>query len=59
MGNGDLGVPTRKSHMPEKQASQDPKGMTLAEIPHKGKGEPVKILDFFVQFLHLFDCVFL
>ena len=26
------------------RASQEPKGMTLSEIPHKGEGEPVTII---------------
>ena len=42
MGNGELGVVTRKSQMPGKQEPQDPTGMTLAEIIHKGEEEPVE-----------------
>jgi hypothetical protein len=41
-GTGDINqkIPdTRKA-----RASQDPMEMTLAEIPHKGEGEPVKTI---------------
>ena len=41
MGDGELGVTTRKYQMPGKQ---DPMGMTLTEIPHRGKGEPVETI---------------
>ena len=45
MGDGELGVATRKSQMPGKQrASQDPMGMTLAEIPQKGEGDHIQRL---------------
>ena len=41
--DGELGVgivpDARKA-----RASQDPIGMTLDEIPHKGEGEPVKTI---------------
>jgi hypothetical protein len=45
MGDGDLGGSNQK--VPESRkarASQYPMGMTSAEIPHKGKGEPVKTI---------------
>jgi hypothetical protein len=41
MRDGELGVATRKSRMLGKQ---EPTGMTLAEISHKGEGEPVKTI---------------
>ena len=45
MGNGELGVATRKVPDTRKaRAFQDPMGMTLAEIPHTGEGEPVKTI---------------
>jgi hypothetical protein len=44
MEDGELGVVTRKSQMPGKKASQDPTGMTLAEIPPKGEGEHVETI---------------
>ena len=34
-GSGNQKVPDARN----KRASQDPTGMTLAEIPHKGRGE--------------------
>ena len=36
---GDGGKHVRKA-----RDSQDPMGMTLAEIPHKGEGEPVETI---------------
>jgi hypothetical protein len=44
VGDGELGVATRKSQMPEKQEvhSTHQAGMTLAEIPNKGEREPVE-----------------
>ena len=44
MGDGELGVATRKSQMPRNQESQDSTGMTLAEIPLKGEGDPVETI---------------
>jgi hypothetical protein len=45
MGDGELGVATRKCQMPGKQeAPQDPMGMTLAGISNKEKGELVKTI---------------
>jgi hypothetical protein len=38
IGDGELGVPTRISQMPGKQEPpKTPQGMTLAEIPQKGR----------------------
>ena len=43
MGHGKLGVASRKIPDARKaRASQDPMPMALAEILHKGEGEPVK-----------------
>ena len=43
MKDRELGLATRKSQMPGKQGPfQDPTGMTLAEIPHKGEREHVE-----------------
>jgi hypothetical protein len=45
MGDGKLGVATRKFQMPGKQEPpRIPTGMTLAKIPHKGKGESVETI---------------
>ena len=42
MGHRELVVATRKPPMPGKQ--EEPKEMKLAEIPHKGKGDPVETI---------------
>ena len=45
MGDGEQGVATRQSQIPRKaRGSQDSMGVTLAEIPNKGEGEPVETL---------------
>ena len=42
MGHGELGGSNQKvSDARKVRSSQDPIGMTLAEMPHKGEGEPV------------------
>lgn len=45
MGDGELGVATKKSQMPgKKEPLRTPPGMTLAEITNKGEGEPVETI---------------
>ena len=45
MGDGEQGVATRQSQIPRKaRGSQDPTGMTLAEIPNKVEREPVETI---------------
>jgi hypothetical protein len=45
MGDWELGVATRKSHMPGKQeAPRTQQGMRLAEMPNKGEQEPVETI---------------
>jgi hypothetical protein len=45
MVDGEQRVPTRKSQMLRKpSASQNPTGMTLAEMPHKEEGESVNTI---------------
>jgi hypothetical protein len=42
MGDGELGVATRKSQMLGKQ--EDPMRMRLAEMPNKREGEPAETI---------------
>ena len=44
--DGELGVGSNQivPDARKARASQDPIGMTLDEIPHKGEGEPVKTI---------------
>ena len=45
--NGRWGTGGSNQKVPDARkarASQDPTGMTLAEIPHKGEGEPVETI---------------
>ena len=44
MGDGQRGRNQEVSDARKARASQDPKGMALAEIPHKGEGEAVKTI---------------
>jgi hypothetical protein len=45
MGDGEVGVATRKSQFPGQHGgSQDPTGMKLAEMPNKEVGEPVEAI---------------
>jgi hypothetical protein len=42
VGDGEVGVATRNAR--QATGSQDPKRMTLAEIPNKGEREPVETI---------------
>jgi hypothetical protein len=44
MGDRELGVATRVPDARKARASQDPTGMTLAEIPNKEEGESIKTI---------------
>jgi hypothetical protein len=45
MGDGELGDSNQNvSDARKARASQNPTVMTLAEIPHKGEGEPIETI---------------
>jgi hypothetical protein len=44
MGDGEPGSNQKVPDARKARASQDPTGMTLAEITHKGEEEPVKTI---------------
>jgi hypothetical protein len=41
-GDWELGIANKVPDIRKARGSQDPTGMTLAEIPNTGEGEPVK-----------------
>ena len=44
MGKGPGHTNNKVPDTRKARASQDPMGMTLAEIPYKGEGEPIKTI---------------